>query len=138
MEKNIILCVDDEKAVLDTLRAMLRRAFQGYLLEFAESGEEALELLDEYTNQSIGKLVVITDWLMPGMKGDEFLVEVHKKYPKALKIILSGLIDQSGMQRAKNEAELYDVVSKPWDASALVSLIKKGIEEQLDVEENTE
>ncbi|MCR9253401.1 MAG: response regulator [bacterium] len=135
MEKNIILCVDDEKAVLDTLRAMLRRAFNGYILEFAESGEEALELLDEYKAEPIGKLVVITDWLMPGMKGDEFLVQVHQKYPSALKIILSGLIDQSGIQRAKEEADLFDVVSKPWDAEALIDLIKKGIEEQVDLDD---
>ena len=134
MEKNIILCVDDEKAVLDTLRAMLRRAFTGYYLEFAESGEEALELLDEYKSETIGKLVVLTDWLMPGMKGDEFLVQVHKKYPSALKIILSGLIDQSGMQRAKKEANLYDIVSKPWDGEQLIALIKRGIEENVDLD----
>ncbi len=129
MDKNLILCVDDEKSILDTLRALLRRAFKNYSLKFAESAEEALMLLEDHPENDFDKLVVISDWLMPGMRGDEFLVKVHHRYPNSLKIILSGLIDQSGIKKATEEANVYELVAKPWDGKHLINLIQRGIEE---------
>ncbi len=135
MVKGLIICVDDEKIVLDTLKSLLLKPFENYYLEFAESAEEALEVLEEYEDEEITTLAVVTDWLMPGMKGDEFLVKVHKKYPKSLKIILSGLIDESGLRKAKKEANLYKFFSKPWDANELIRSINNGLQSNFDCEE---
>jgi len=127
MEKGLIICVDDEKMVLDALKSILREPFNDFILEFAESAEEALEVIEDYEEDSIDPLVVVTDWMMPGMKGDEFLVELHMKYPQALKIILSGLIDESGITRAREEADLYECLTKPWDSDKLVKTIRDGL-----------
>ena len=76
MEKGILLCVDDEIIVLTALKDQLRRAFgNDFVIDVAESAEEALELLDELAEQGHKLLVIVSDWLMPGMKGDEFLAK---------------------------------------------------------------
>ena len=48
-QREYILCVDDEKIVLDSLRAQLRQFFKSdYIIETAESGDEGLEILEEF------------------------------------------------------------------------------------------
>ncbi len=48
MKKPVIICVDDEQTILDSLEIDLLKAFEDkYLIETAQSGEEALELLSE-------------------------------------------------------------------------------------------
>ncbi len=85
-----ILCVDDDHIILGSLKIQLMQEFNDeFIIETAESGDEALEILDFLTERSIHTLVIITDWLMPEMKGDELLVEVHKQFPKVGKIMQS-------------------------------------------------
>ena len=67
MEKGILLCVDDEIIVLTALKDQLRRAFgNDFVIDIAESAEEALELLDELAEQGHKLLVIVSDWLRPG------------------------------------------------------------------------
>jgi response regulator RpfG family c-di-GMP phosphodiesterase len=72
-------------------------------------------------------LVVVSDWLMPGMKGDEFLIQVHKRFPKVVKIMLTGQAEESAMKRALQEAELHQLFAKPWDDRELIESIKSGL-----------
>ncbi len=128
MEKGILLCVDDEIIVLTALKDQLRRAFgTEFLIDVAESAEEALELLDELAQQGHVLLVIVSDWLMPGMKGDEFLAEAHKRFPSVVKIMLSGQVESAAVDRARRDAGLHDFLSKPWDAGVLVESIKQGM-----------
>lgn len=128
MEKGILLCVDDEIIVLTALKDQLRRAFgNDFVIELAEGAEEALELLDELSDQGHTLLVIVSDWLMPGMKGDEFLIEAHKRFPSVLKIMLSGHAETAAVDRARREAGLHDFLAKPWNADALVESIKQGL-----------
>ena len=91
MEKGVLLCVDDEIIVLTALKDQLRRAFgSDFHIDVAESAEEALELLDELALDGHTLLVIVSDWLMPGMKGDEFLIKAHERFPSVVKIMLSG------------------------------------------------
>ena len=81
MVKPIILCIDDEKTILQSLRSQLRRQFGSkFSYEFAESAEEGLEVIEELSLEGAANdlQVIISDWLMPGMKGDEFLMKIHK------------------------------------------------------------
>ncbi|HNI96780.1 MAG TPA: response regulator, partial [Leptospiraceae bacterium] len=71
--------------------------------------------------------VVISDWLMPGIKGDEFLVRLHKTHPDAVKILITGQADQSSVERVKKEANLFAKLDKPWDPVKLMECIKSGI-----------
>lgn len=129
MEKGVLLCVDDEIIVLTALKDQLRRAFgNDFLIDVAESAEEALELLDELADQGHTLLVIVSDWLMPGMKGDEFLVQAHRRFPSVVKIMLSGQAEAAAVERAKREAGLHEFLAKPWNASDLVESISLGLQ----------
>jgi CheY-like chemotaxis protein len=128
MSKPIILCVDDEKVVLKSLKAQLKSAFgNAYLYEIAESPADALELIDEFTEDAISIILIVSDWLMPGMKGDEFLIRVHQKFPKIVKIMLTGQADEGAVNRAFNEANLHRCLQKPWSESELIETIKTAL-----------
>lgn len=128
MSKPVILCVDDERMVLHSLRTQLSAAFGNeYLYEGAENAEEALELIQELHEEDVSILLIISDWLMPGIKGDELLVRVHKKFPKVIKILLTGQADEVAINRAKNEANLHCCLFKPWSETELLATIKSGL-----------
>ena len=132
MEKGVLLCVDDEVIVLTALKDQLRRAFgSDFVIEVAESAEEALELLDELSEQGHKVLVIVSDWLMPGMKGDEFLVQAHRRFPTVIKIMLSGQAEQAAVDRARREAGLHEFLAKPWNAAELVDSINSGLRDSL-------
>jgi CheY-like chemotaxis protein len=128
MSKPLILCVDDEIVILDSIKGQLKEEFgETYLYDVAESAEEALELIDELQEEHIDILVIVSDWLMPGMKGDEFLIQVHNKFPKIIKIMLTGQADNEAVERAKTLANLHRCLYKPWDRQELVETIKSGL-----------
>jgi CheY-like chemotaxis protein len=128
MSKPIILCVDDEKVVLKSLKAQLKAAFgNAYLYEIAENPADALELIDEFTDDEISIILIVSDWLMPGMKGDEFLIRVHQKFPNIVKIMLTGQADEEAVKRAFDEANLHRCLQKPWSESELIETIKTAL-----------
>lgn len=128
MPKPAILCVDDEGVVLESLEIELQKAFEdAYLYEMAESADEALEIIEELHEESSNIIVIVSDWLMPGTKGDEFLIEVHKKYPKIIKIMLTGQADDTAIERAKAQANLHGCLRKPWETQDLIETIKSGL-----------
>lgn len=127
MNKPVILCVDDEPDILNTLKIQLKNEFKNdYFYELAESGDEALDLLKDFQEEA-QVIVVISDWLMPGIKGDELLIKVHQKYPKIIKVMLTGQADASALQRAVEEADLYCCLYKPWKSQELIETIKSGL-----------
>ena len=121
--------MDDEKIVLDSLREQLRKYFKdSHHLESAESVQEALEVIDEMENSGISLIVIVSDWLMPGVKGDEFLIQLHGKYPDITKILLTGQADPDAIKRAEENIDLYSLIHKPWNELELIEAVKKGIE----------
>jgi len=122
--------LDDEKIILDSLRMQLKNALPSdYIFEFSQDGEDGLEIIDEYYEDGIGVVVIVSDWLMPGMRGDEFLVRVHQRYPKIVKVMLTGQADKAAVDRAYNEANLFKLLRKPWEKEELLSTIKNGLGE---------
>ena len=127
MNKPVILCVDDEPDILNTLKMQLKNEFKNdYFYELAESGDEALDLLEDFQEEA-QVIVVVSDWLMPGIKGDELLIKVHQKYPKIIKVMLTGQAEVSAVQRAVEEADLYCCLYKPWQSKDLIEIIKSGL-----------
>jgi DNA-binding NtrC family response regulator len=130
MSEAAILCVDDELVILKSLEIELHSAFgENYLYEFAESADEALEIIDELDEEEVQILIIVSDWLMPGMKGDEFLIEVHKKYPRIVKLMLTGQADEEAVDRAKQYANLYRYIPKPWNNQELIDIIRSALSE---------
>ncbi|MEG3858995.1 PAS domain S-box protein [Microcoleus sp. herbarium12] len=128
MKKPVIICVDDEQTILDSLEIDLLKAFEDkYLIETAQSGEEALELLLELLAEQYEVPLVISDHIMPNMKGDELLRSVHTISPKSLKIMLTGQADLEAVANAINYAKLYRYIPKPWQPDDLKLTVTEAI-----------
>lgn len=121
-----IICVDDEKIVLDSLNSQLTRNLgSDYNYEFAESAEEALEVIDDISESDEEVVyVVISDWLMPGMKGDELLSEVRGKLDNVKTILLTGHVDNKVVQEIEDSGKGIKCIYKPWNENDLMALIK--------------
>lgn len=128
MRKIVILCVDDEKIILDSIKAQLKEKYgNSFVYETAESAIDAYEIIDEIMVDHNTKLIVISDWLMPVVKGDEFLIWVHNKYPHSVKIMLTGQIDPVSYENTKTKANLFRCIRKPWMKSELFASIDSGL-----------
>jgi len=128
MNKPVIICVDDEKVVLTSLKEQLKRAFgKDYSVETAENGEDALDLYEELTEDEVEVPVIISDYIMPGMKGDELLQRIHNLAPKMLKILLTGQANTEGVTNAVNYANLYRYMAKPWEQEDIVLTVSEAI-----------
>ena len=130
MCKKAILCVDDEKIVLIGLRDQLSHYFgDRYIYEFAESADEAWEVIEELDAKEIQILLIVSDWLMPNMKGDDFLIKVHHSFPQIIKVLLTGQADEEAIERTRKYANLHDYLPKPWDKETLVKILESGLEQ---------
>jgi len=127
-KKPVILCVDDEVMVLESLKRELKESFANrFLYEMAENAADALEIIEELQDDNIEIFLILSDWLMPGMKGDEFLITVHEKYPKIIKVMLTGQADDEAISRAKQFANLHSCLHKPWDGKELIKTIESSM-----------
>ncbi|MEL7035100.1 MAG: diguanylate cyclase [Cyanobacteria bacterium J06592_8] len=124
----VIICVDDEWTILKTLGQQLKRNFgKRYHIELANSGAEALSLCAELTAEGWKIPVVISDQRMHGMGGDALLIQLHKLYPRMLKIMLTGQADADSVGNAVNAAALYRYIRKPWDETDLILTVTEAL-----------
>ena len=117
-----ILLVDDNAIQAATRKAILTRV--GRSVAVACDGEEALKMLN-HSAQSVG--LVITDHLMPGMNGPEFVTGLRMRYPRLPVLVLSGLPD------AEDAYTELDVVFrvKPLPPDELLSLVRSLLTEPM-------
>jgi CheY-like chemotaxis protein len=128
MSESAILCVDDEVVILDSLKEQLKRQFGDlFIYEVAESAEEAWEVIEELQAEDIDIIVIVSDWLMPGTKGDDFLIQVYQRFPHLTTVMLTGQADESAIERAKKEANLHACLYKPWTEAELVQIINTAL-----------
>nr|WP_314861373.1 response regulator [uncultured Undibacterium sp.] len=127
IDSGIILCVDDDTTVLVALRTLLTHAMgRDLLIEIAESGAEALELLEDLEQQGQHLSIVISDFIMPGMRGDELLIELHHRSPKTITIMLTGQSDFDGVKKVINQANLYRFLEKPFNHDDIILTVKSA------------
>ena len=127
MSKPVILCVDDENIITEALKDQLQRVFGSeFDIETSDSGNDALEFFAELIEDDIDVPVIIADYIMPGMKGDELLQETFKISDETLNILLTGQANLEGVTNAINFANLYRYISKPWDQEDLVMTVKEA------------
>ncbi|MDC1067583.1 response regulator [Candidatus Kapabacteria bacterium] len=127
MNKPLIICVDDEKIILDSLKLELSSTFRDLVeIEVAESADEALEIIEEETENGREIPIIISDYVMPGMKGDEFLINCSKTLPKTKRILLTGQATAEGVGNAVINAGLYRFISKPWEKEDLELTISEA------------
>lgn len=118
-----ILFVDDEPNILRALRRLFIDE-DNYELLIAESGDEGLKILEQEDNVS----VVVSDYRMPGMNGVEFLSKVHDRWPKTIRIVLSGYADTASVVEAINIGHIYKFIPKPWNDDELRVNISNAVE----------
>ena len=119
-----ILFVDDESNIRDGMRRMLRSMRNEWEMEFAGSGDAALQVLNEWKNAHKPFDVVISDMRMPGMDGAELLARVKDISPDTVRLILSGHSDTASIMKTVGTAHQY--LSKPCDPELLKRTIKRA------------
>jgi serine phosphatase RsbU (regulator of sigma subunit) len=117
----VILIVDDEPIVTQSLRAFLELETDYQVLPF-QSPREALGRLRESPVDA-----VIADFLMPELDGLRFLTEVKRLYPDVPRILLTGYADKENAIKAINTIGLFQYIEKPWDNEHLILVLKNAI-----------
>ena len=113
-----VLCVDDEPHELRALQWLLNRDFE---VHTAVSAQEGLRRLHSHDFD-----VVVSDQSMPEVSGMDFLREVRRVAPRAMRILLTDCADFDAMVRSVNESEVFRFISKPWDIKELPKLIAEA------------
>ena len=115
-----ILIVDDEPANLRALERLLR---DDYTVLTAQSGVEALSLLEQHD-----VALIVTDQRMPGMTGIELLDKTVPLRPHMVRILLTGYTDVSALIQAINSGNVYRYLTKPWDNDDLRMTVSRAVE----------
>ncbi len=117
-----VLIVDDEQNVLN---AMKRKLGEKYKISLADNGEKGLELLKK--NGPFA--VIISDYMMPGMDGVDFLSRVEEVEPAVKKIMLTGYPDMQMAINSINKGRIFSFLTKPCTTEMIEDAVQKGIEE---------
>jgi HD-like signal output (HDOD) protein/ActR/RegA family two-component response regulator len=115
-----VLFVDDEPKVLQGLERQLRSLRHEWSFHFAPSGPQALEFLAAAPVD-----VIVSDMMMPGMDGAELLTEVMRRFPRVVRLVLSGQSEREGILRLVGPAHQY--LSKPCTAEELRAVIGRAL-----------
>lgn len=115
----VVLLVDDEPALLDSMRLGLEAEFD---LDFAASAEEAELMMATRTYD-----VVVSDHLMPGEEGLQFLIRAGKRRPATQRILLTGYMNPELISRSVTVANLSSCLVKPVHATDLARAIKAAL-----------
>ena len=121
-----ILVVDDEGAIRYSISKTLQRV--GYQVSAAQSGEEALEMLEEQNFD-----VVLTDIRMPGLTGVELLSKIKEKAPDAIVILMTGY---ASLGTAVESLRLgaHDYLIKPSSSQDIRQSVARGLERSRDLQ----
>lgn len=115
-----LLIVDDEPRIFGALRRALHR--EPLRLLHAESGEAALAVLEK---ESVD--VVLADENMPGMNGSRLLAEVSRRWPDAVRMMLTGTADMDVVCKAVNEGRISRIFTKPCNEAELIVAIRDAL-----------
>jgi HD-like signal output (HDOD) protein len=113
-----ILFVDDERELLESLRARLYKHRHDWNMKFVVSGEEAIAAFEQQHFD-----LVVSDVRMPGMDGGQLLSVVKQRWPTTVRIIVSGYSDPAQAVRLTSLAHQY--VAKPCDGLQLENIIER-------------
>jgi len=119
-----IVVVDDEPDVAELFRQRFRReARQGtYVMHFAASGEEALELLGGGVEP--GVIVILSDINMPGMDGIQLLGKIKERFPDLPVMMVTAYGDDERRRRA-GELGASEFLTKPVDFERLKAQLRQ-------------
>jgi PAS domain S-box-containing protein len=139
MKKPVIVCIDDEPDVLNSLKIELKKAIgDRCIIETAEGGADALELLADLQADEYEIALVLSDYIMPDIKGDELLRKIHESSPETLTIMLTGQADLEALSHAIKYAKLYRYIPKPWQNEDLKLTVVEAVHSYLQDQKLTD
>lgn len=116
-----ILLVDDEPAVLSSLKRLMRPL--KCTLYTAESAVLGIAVLEQHPID-----LVISDMRMPEISGDQFLAEVAERWPTTERVVMTGYADTQAAIDAINNGRISRFMSKPWDDTDVINVVQKSFE----------
>jgi len=116
-----VLFVDDEQPIRSALERMYLERDDVRCL-FAASGQEALDVMEQEETW-----VVVSDYLMPSMRGIEFLSKVKARWPHTIRIMMTAYADLSIAVDAINKSEAFRFVTKPWNNQELMETVDEAL-----------
>jgi DNA-binding NtrC family response regulator len=122
--KHLILCVDDEREVLDSVSQDLECFEPFFYLESAESVMEALEVIDDYKQRDIPLALILCDHIMPKKNGIQFLIDLKAQDSTSRKLLLTGQAGLEDTVDAINHASIDFYIGKPWDGEQLRNTVQ--------------
>src|SRR5207248_3294912 len=129
-ENHGVLIIDDERPVLMTLEALLKR--HGYQVETAPTATQGLKVL-----KTKSPSLVLLDLRLPDADGLEMLERIKSELPKVQVIILTAHDSlHNAIESIKRGA--YHFISKPYAPEELLSLVEKAVEKQSLLRETAE
>lgn len=120
LEKKRILFVDDEINVLSGLKRLLRPNRHKWKMNFVKSAGEALDELEHHSYD-----VIISDIRMPEMDGIQLLTKVSERFPRIVRIVLSGQADRELI--INGIAPIHQYLSKPCDPKELIDTVEQAM-----------
>ena len=109
-----VLFVDDEVEILSALKSCFRR--EPYVKLFAESAEQALNLLEE-SNSNAPVVVIASDIHMPGVNGIELVRRVKIRFPDTICMLVSGANNVYELVKEVDASHIYTTLTKPLDGN---------------------
>jgi response regulator RpfG family c-di-GMP phosphodiesterase len=116
-----VLFIDDEQSIRNAIERMYLERDDVRCL-FAASGQEGLDILGREE-----VWVVVSDYMMPGMRGVEFLSRVKGASPETVRIMMTAFADISITIDAINKSEAYRFVTKPWNNLELMNTVDEAL-----------
>jgi two-component system response regulator PilR (NtrC family) len=123
-----VLIVDDEEVLQDVLTTLLRKA--GYRPLSANSGEEALEVLDRETVD-----LVLLDLMLPGMHGMEVLREIRRRDANQVVVVITAFSSLETAIEAMRQGAFH-YIPKPFKNEEVLLTVRKGLEQRRLTDEN--
>jgi len=114
--KTFIMIVDDDVSILDVLRQSL--SMEGYTCEAFTRGEDALDALERTPAE-----VLLTDIVMPGMRGLELVSKAKRLHPSMTAIVMTGFVEEFSYDEAIRSGAA-DFIKKPFTVQELFVRIK--------------
>lgn len=116
--KRTILYLDDEPACLQVFLNLLGGHFE---VRTAQTPAEARALLAERPAE-----IVISDQLMPGIAGTEFLREVAEQYPASCRVLLTGTITVGNVIQQIGSGVVQFFLTKPWTEQEMRAALERA------------
>jgi response regulator RpfG family c-di-GMP phosphodiesterase len=116
-----VLLLDDDELILKALGRILETA--GYDPRCYLTPEDALAAIE-----ADAPVVIISDYMMPGMDGVTFLKLARDRYPGAVRILCTAAEDFRVALQAVNSGEVFRIISKPWHQQELLVTVNQAAE----------